>query len=171
MQSLQLYISSAKSFIGVVNSVRFTDRNGQSAVTSAYVFDYVNLAVPLERLRPDEAQDTPLQEVSGTLAGGHKIQEIAGKPTLRYTIRSISTYKIDGFPVEKTTITYIYDQNLQNSDRLRDGLDVVVTGRLKEVPYTDQWGNPAVRRSLEADSLRFKSSELPFEGSEEDTPF
>ena len=158
-QSLELYISSAKGYLGKNSSQRFTAQDGSSTVTSSYVFDYDMLGVPLERTHNTD-QEKHLVKINGHLTGEVNVMDVAGKPTLKFTLKEILTYKLDEIMVNKELFTTIYCQNLQSRELVETGQALVVTGVLKETEYKNNNGEKRMKRTMEADSIELKSDQL-----------
>lgn len=168
-QSLELYIGSAKGYHGKNSSQRFTAKDGSSTVTSSYVFDYSLLGVPLDRAQaePEEKVQT---EITGHLIGAIEYIEMAGKPVMRFNIKTTSTYTMDEKLVKKEVFTRVYAPNLQFSQIVETGQALVITGQLKESQYTDRDGEKRTKRSMDADSIRLQSEQLSTFQEVEDAP-
>lgn len=169
LQSLDLYLSSAKGFVGKSSAQRFVSRDGQSTVTSCYVFDYTILNVSLERMS-EPTKEQVQTEVHGHLVGKVDYREIAGKTTLTGRIRTLETYKDGEFLVKRELFTTIYTTDLQNATILETGQEVTITGQLKEQNYKNSDGENMVKRTMVADSIRLKTEQLEVWKPVDDVP-
>jgi hypothetical protein len=162
MQSLELYISSAKGYVGKSKSQRFTDPNGQSMTTSCHVFEYELLGVQLER-EPAEPAEKVLSEVRGYLYSGPEWVKQAGKTVMRYVIISTSTEK-EGDRMVKTEVkTNMIDQHPTHERLLVTRKDVIVKGVLKISVWNDQEGNKREKRTMDVDSVELVDNQLSIE--------
>lgn len=159
LQSLELYIGSAKGYLGMCKSYRFTDQHGQSKVTSCHVFDYDLLNLPLEKTRPDE-QERDTTTITGQLDGEFRREILGGKPQLRFILTYSILENIDGKPFRKTERTHCYTPNLQLEQFLVNGRSLRVTGVLKISNVKAQTGETYVKRSMDVDHIEFEDKEL-----------
>jgi hypothetical protein len=174
MQSLELYISSAKGFIGKNSSLQFTNpENGKITATSSHVFDLELLGVPLEDSAP-EAEEKHQSTVEGVLHGTIKHEIVAGKPKLKYTIMNQSTTMVAGQPFTSFEYTTCYDQNLSNEPLILSEQRLVLTGQLKLSSWKDNDGNKKEKRTLDVDSVSVKDNQLNMNkglSEDEELPF
>ena len=168
-QSLELYIGSAKGYIGKNSSQRFVSREGAGTVTSSFVFDYDLLNVPLDRQKSPE-EEKELTELEGYLIGNVEFIEMAGKPTLKCLIKSVSTYKIDEKTIKKEVLTTIYGSDLQKSEVFETRQHLVLTGQLTVSSYKGQDGEEKLKRVLHLDSVKLKAEQLDGFKPMEDAP-
>jgi hypothetical protein len=162
MQSLELYISSAKGFIGKNSSLQFTNpENGKITATSSHVFDLELLGVPLEDTAP-EAEEKHLSTVEGVLKGDIKHEMVAGKPKLKYTIMNQSTTMVAGQPFTSFEYTTCYDQNLSNEPIILSEQRLVLTGQLKLNKWTDNDGTKKEKRTLDVDTVAVRNTQIDF---------
>lgn len=172
MQSLQLYISSAKAFIGINNSMKFIDQQGNTTVTSSYVFNYDLLDVPLERLRPDEEEQKQMTEVTGTLFGEIKIQEVAGKEMLKFTLKVFENREIGTQTYQKERFYTCYYPNLQEADKIQTMNQLVIVGALRISKYKDRNGDEQLKYTIDVESVRLRNEQLEINDQNPDeTPF
>jgi hypothetical protein len=168
-QSLELYIGSAKGYLGKNSSFRFTSKDGQSTVTSSFVFDYDLLGVPLDRQQEHEEEMLKL-EIEGHLIGKVEYIDLAGKPMLKCRIRTTSTYKHDEKEVKKEVFTTVYAADLQTSTIFETEQHLVLVGQLTEKEWSNKDGEKGVKRTLILDSVRLKSEQIDAFKPVEDAP-
>ncbi|MDR6565483.1 hypothetical protein [Chitinophaga ginsengisegetis] len=152
LQSLELYLNSAKGYIGKCNSQRFTDLSGKGIVTSCYAFVYDELGVSLERELP-EAAEQDHSEVRGFLVGNVEHVNISGKNIMRYKVFTAQTYKEGGKMVRHETETYISDLKPTNEEIVLSRQMLLIKGVLKVKVWTDKEGHKHEKRSMEAHSV------------------
>lgn len=161
MQSLELYISSAKGYIGKNSSLSFTDREtGKVTSTSSYVFDYDLLGVPLEQSAPEE--EKLITTIEGVLDGEIHREMVAGVPKLKYRVVNQTTTMVAGSPFSSFERTTCYDSILSNEGAILSNQRLVITGQLKLSHWTDKEGNKQLKRSMEVDTVRVKEQQLSF---------
>jgi hypothetical protein len=159
MQSLELYISSAKGSIGKSRSQRFTDQDGKGMITSCHVFDYELLGVQLEREEP-EAAEKVLSEVRGYLYGDPELVKQAGKIVLRYTIMTSTTNSEEGKIVRTEVRTNIIDPKPTNEQLLLTRKELAVQGVLKVNVWQDKGGERREKRTMVAESVELVNKQL-----------
>lgn len=169
LQSLDLYLSSAKGFVGKSSAQRFTSRDGQSTVTSCYVFDYSILGVSLERMS-EPTKEQIETDIQGHLVGKVDYMEIAGKTNLKGRIRTLQTYKDGEILVKRELFTTIYTTDLQKATILETGQEVIITGLLKEQNFTNNDGEKIVKRTMVASSIKLTTEQLEAWKGKEDAP-
>lgn len=158
-QSLELYIGSAKGYYGKNSSQRFTANDGSSTVTSSYVFDYDQLNVPLERTQNTD-DEKHITTIKGHLNGAVSVMDVAGRPTLKFGLKEILTYKLDEVMVKKDVFTTIYCTNLQTKEIVETGQALQLTGVLKESEYKTSEGEKRTKRILQADLIELQSEQM-----------
>lgn len=168
-QSLELYIGSAKGYLGKNSSFRFTTKDGQSTVTSSFVFDYDLLGVPLDRHQEHEEEKVKT-ELEGHLVGKVEFIDLAGKPTLKCRIKTTTTYKHEDIDVKKELFTTVYASDLQTSAIFETEQHLVLTGQLKEKEWSNPPGENGVKRTLILDSVRLKDAQIEAFKPVEDAP-
>lgn len=171
MQSLELYIGSAKAFVGKSRSQRFTTEQGSSTTTSCYVFDYELLGVPLEREAPPEAEQ-PTTEISGYLLGDITWHSIGGKHLMKYQIMTASTIKDGERMVRQEVKTNMIDPEPTHEEILKLRQNVVVAGVLKTSSWTSPAGEKQTKRTMDVHSVKLLDNQLTMEPpAAEDAPF
>lgn len=170
MQSLELYITSAKGYLGKSKSQRFTDQDGKSMTTSCYVFEYEVLGVELEREAPEP--EKVLSEVRGYLVSVPEWVNLSGKTVLRYAILTVQTNR-EGDKLVKTEIkTNMLDSDPTHEEILLTKNAVIITGVLKITHWKDQVGIKHEKRTMDVHSLRLEKEQISLnEPLASDTPF
>ncbi len=168
-QSLELYIVTAKGYVGKNSSLQFTDQNGAKTVTSSYIFQYDLLGVNLER---QQAELESIQStIEGVLDGEIKCEDVAGRPMLKYRILNESSYRFMEKDVRKQEITICYDPNLSNEGIILSRQRVRITGALKISDWTDKEGHKHTKRSLDVGSVQIIDQQASLNMAEKELPF
>ncbi len=170
MQSLELYISTSKGYVGKNSSLQFTEREtGKITSTSSYIFEYDKLGVPLEQQAPENPGDQVT--IEGVLDGDIHHEMLAGKPMLRFKIVSISTHVHDSRPFRNVEMTTIYHSILSDEPVILSRQRLVVTGHLKQTFWTDSEGTKRPKRSMDAVLIKLADAQMVADYGENDVPF
>lgn len=170
LQSLELYIGSAKAFLGKSRSQRFTNEQGSSTTTSCYVFDYEDLGAALEREAPEV--DQPTTEVTGFLHGDIAWFSIGGKNVMKYQVMTTSTIKSGDRVVNHEVKTNMIDPEPTHEEILNLRQTVVVTGVLKQSSWKDGAGQQHTKRTMDVLSVKLADAQLTMENAGlPDAPF
>lgn len=158
LQSLELYIGSARGFIGKSASQRFTDRDGNSMVTTSFVFDYEGLNMPLQRDAPEA--DVELLEVSGIMEGHIEHVKVAGIPMLKYYLVSHQLHNHGEKAFRETIRTTCHDPQLQHEAILLEKQMVRATGKLTITMFPGRDGHKQTKRHLDVKSIELESNQI-----------
>ena len=86
--------------------------------------------------------------------------DVAGRPTLKFGLKEILTYKLDEVMVKKDVFTTIYCTNLQTKEIVETGQALQLTGVLKESDYKTSEGEKRTKRILQADLIELQSEQM-----------
>lgn len=168
-QSLELYIVTAKGYVGKNSSLQFTDQHGGKIQTSSYIFEYDLLGVNLER---EQAEKESIQTIiEGVLDGEIKCEEVAGRPVLKYRISNVSSYRFMDREVRKEEITICYDPNLSNEPLILSRQRIKLTGSLKINDWTDSGGTKHTKRSMDVALVQIIELQGSFNTADPSLPF
>lgn len=159
MQSLELYITSSKGFVGRNKSSRFVDEHGSSMVNSSYVFEYDLLNLPLEREAKGQ-QDKEQSTITGVLHGDIEPIKMSGAPTLKYQIVDVSYEMIEGVNYKSELKTTCFDRKTTNAALLETRSRVKVTGILTASEFTGRDGNKITKRTMDVSSIELSDQQL-----------
>lgn len=152
-QSLELYIASARGYVGKNSALQFTEREtGKTTMTSSYLFEYDLLGVPLEMSAPEAEKQTIT--IHGGLKGDMERVMVAGKPLLKYWINNITMQTHGGQSFKQEENTLCHDPNLSNEGVILSRNRMEVTGTLKLQNWTDKNGQNHTKRTMDVDSVR-----------------
>lgn len=159
MQSLELYITSSKGYVGRNKSSRFEDEHGNSMVNSSYVFEYDLLNLPLER-EPKGMEEKELTTISGVIHGEVEYVVIAGKHTAKYQLLDVSYENLDGRNYKTETKTTCFDRKTTDNYILTTKERIKVTGYLSVSEFTGRDGNKVTKRTMDVDSVELSNNQL-----------
>lgn len=168
-QSLELYISSSKGYIGKNSSLVFTDQHGSKTNTSSFIFEYNLLGVNLERMAPEP--EVIQSQIEGILDGDIQYIDVAGKPNLKYRIVNISFYKFMDKQIKKEESTICYDSVLSNEPVILSRQRLNITGSLKVSDWTDKEGVKRTKRSMDVAFVKYVNMQAELKAPDEELPF
>lgn len=170
ISTIELYLSTAKGYIGRSHSGRFVDKDGKVTITTSVMFDYDLLNVPLHQEEATE-QELILSEVSGVLHSTVQLQHVLNKPNLVFDFKVDESYELAGKRVENIKLYKCYCDNLDIEHRLNSMNRLKLTGQVQEKVWKDKSGSEHWRRTILVHDVQTDIQlTMPLNNNEE-TPF
>lgn len=152
LSTIELYLTTARGYIGKSHSGRFVDKEGKATITSSLIFDYELLNVPLHQEHPSQPERT-LSEKTGLLHGDIRLQHIMNTPKIVFDLKVDESYMMGEQMVDNIKLYKCFCDNVDMQSRISSLHEITVTGAVNESSWRDKQGNEHWRRTIEVKDI------------------